>query len=111
LLDVRGQAGRGETDLFGATDIAIDPQGNIYLVDTVLHRIQKFDSNFQYITSWWTYDEGAEEAGNDHESIVVGPDGRVYATESNFRYRSRNDADPAAMPVSRILVFRPERVV
>jgi len=111
LLEVRGQPGRGETDLFGVTDIAIDPQGNIYLIDTLLHRVQKFDSNFSLVTSWWTYAPGAEQAANDHEAMVVGPDGRVYVTESNARYRARDDANPDTAPVARILVFEPHSVI
>ena len=39
--------------------IAVDSEDNVYVADTSNHRIQKFDSNGNFITKW-----GSEGTGN-----------------------------------------------
>jgi sugar lactone lactonase YvrE len=107
LLEARGQAGQGETELYGANDIAIDAEGNLYLVDSLLHRVQKFDSNFQFIAAWPT-DTNTSADEFDHDSIVIGADGRIYVTVSNLRVRERGTTAKAISPLSQVLVFRPD---
>jgi DNA-binding beta-propeller fold protein YncE len=37
--------------------IAIDLEDNVYVADTINHRIQKFDSNGNFITKWGSQGE------------------------------------------------------
>ena len=40
-------------------DISVDSStGNVYIVDPAYHRIQKFDSNGNFITKWGSEDRG-----------------------------------------------------
>jgi outer membrane protein assembly factor BamB len=36
------------------TDVAVDSGGNVYVADSSNHRIQKFDSNGNFLTKWGT---------------------------------------------------------
>ncbi len=48
----------GDGQFDGPTDIAVDATGNIYVVDSGNHRIQKFDSTGKFLGKWGTRGSG-----------------------------------------------------
>jgi DNA-binding beta-propeller fold protein YncE len=75
--------------------LALNAQGNLYVADTLNHRIQKFDSEGRFLTAWG--DEGSDEGqfnfiwGDPFHNLAVGGvavdgQGNVYVADSgNFR--------------------------
>ncbi|QTA78797.1 Peptidase C13 domain-containing protein, LVIVD repeat-containing [Desulfonema limicola] len=47
-----------DNNMNGPSDIAIDKAGNVYVVDSLNDRIQKFDSEGHFITKWGGKDDG-----------------------------------------------------
>lgn len=71
--------------------IAVAPDGTIFVADTGNHRIQRFDSDGELISSWGTYanvDDGDAPGGTFNEpwGIAVSSEGSVYVADTwNFR--------------------------
>jgi len=62
-------------------DLAVDKNGNIFVVDQNNNRIQKFDSNGKYILQWGS--EGDTEGKfNKPTGICVDAQGKVYVTDT-----------------------------
>jgi DNA-binding beta-propeller fold protein YncE len=72
------------------TELALDDQGNIYIIDGGNHRVQKFDKDGNFILMW-----GGPGAGEGqflfqappahYGSITVDKDGYVYVTDHHNR--------------------------
>ncbi len=72
------------------TELALDAQGNTYVIDGGNHRVQKFDKDGNFILTW-----GSQGAGDGqflfrvppahYGSITVDKDGYVYVTDRNNR--------------------------
>ncbi len=64
--------------------IATDNDGNILVADTWNHRIQKFDSNGNFLIQWGL--PGEAKDGLDRlwgpRGVVVSPDGKVFVTDT-----------------------------
>ncbi|MCS7198015.1 MAG: 6-bladed beta-propeller [Candidatus Bipolaricaulota bacterium] len=56
--DGGGPLAPGDGQFDGPTDIAIDPSGFIYVVDSGNHRIQKFDLAGRFVSKWGTRGTG-----------------------------------------------------
>ncbi len=48
----------GDGQFDGPTDVAVDAAGNVYVVDSGNHRIQKFDPNGKFLAKWGTRGSG-----------------------------------------------------
>ncbi len=48
----------GDGQFDGPTDVVVDPTGNVYVVDSGNHRIQKFDANGKFLAKWGTRGSG-----------------------------------------------------
>jgi len=80
-----GTKGSGDGEFENIGGIATDLKGNIFVVDTGNHRIQKFDNNGRFITKW-----GKEGFGDGEflypTAIVIDFDGNVYVMDTgNYR--------------------------
>jgi tripartite motif-containing protein 71 len=72
------------------TELALDPQGNVYIIDGGNHRVQKFDKDGKFILSWGSLGNGDGQfmfhiAPAHYGSITVDKDGYVYVTDYNNR--------------------------
>ncbi len=64
------------------SDIAFDSSGNIYVVDTNNHRIQKFDSSGTFITKWGS--SGSSDGQfNYPQGITIDTSGNIYVVDTN----------------------------
>lgn len=60
--------------------IATDQAGNVYVADTLNHRIQKFSAAGAFITKWGTLGTGAGQF-DEPRAVAVGPSGSVYVAD------------------------------
>ncbi len=69
-------------------DVAVAPDGAIYVADTWNHRIQKLDAEGNFITAWGLFgqygpgDAVGRSAFYGPRGIAVGTDGRVYVADT-----------------------------
>ncbi len=50
-----GSRGTGEGQFIRPTDVAVDRNGFVYVVDTGNHRVQKFDAELKFVKSWGAF--------------------------------------------------------
>jgi DNA-binding beta-propeller fold protein YncE len=70
--------GNGESDALHGIDI--DSSGNVYVADTFNHRIQKFDSNGNFMTKWGSYGNGKGQF-NVTYGVAIDSIGYVYVAD------------------------------
>ena len=76
-----GTKGSGNGQFVSPKGLAIDGLGYIYITDTGNSRIQKFDSNGNYITQWGI--EGSDDGQLLYpEGIAVDGSGYVYVADT-----------------------------
>ena len=77
----------GSTNTFyRPTELAIDSQGNVYIIDGGHHRVQKFDRDGNFILMWGSQGNGDgqflfEVPPAHYGSLTVDKDGDVYVTD------------------------------
>ena len=83
-----GDAGSGEGQFNTPHGIAVDSDSDVYIADTLNHRIQKFDSNGSFIEKWGSYCDVEAEGLDDCDGkfnypsgIDVDSDGNVYVAD------------------------------
>ncbi len=75
LLVQWGSYGSGNGQFNGPLGIAVDGSGNVYVADTGNNRIQKFDSNGNWLATW------TSNVGNPR-SVAVDSSGNVYVAST-----------------------------
>ncbi len=69
-------------------DVAVGPDGMVYVADLWNSRIQKFDANGKFVTTWGGFGNsgqravGAEGRFYGPRGVAVGADGRVYVADT-----------------------------
>src|SRR5262249_15622606 len=76
-----GDSGGGNGQFYYPQGVAVDGSGNVYVVDTVNHRIQKFAPDGSYLTQWGTLGNGIGQF-EYMNSIAVDAGGSVYVADS-----------------------------
>ena len=103
--------GDGEAQFDHPTDVAVDPDGDIYVCDWVNNRVQAYDADRKYIT---TFTGDAQELSKwQHEYVLSNPDvykarRRVYSLEPEWRFALPMAVEFDAVK-SRLLVVDPQR--
>lgn len=75
-----GKAGRGDGEFINSAGLGVDAQGNIYVADAGLHRVQKFDPDGRFVSV--VADERIFKAGGptavavDSAGNLFSPDGK-----------------------------------
>ena len=77
-------------------DVAVGPDGAVYVADTWNHRIQKFTASGQFVTMWGYF--GQAETGDAFwgpRSVVVSNDNRVFVSDTGNKRIAIFDSDGA----------------
>jgi DNA-binding beta-propeller fold protein YncE len=60
--------------------MAVDADGNVYVIDSGNNRIQKFDASGNYRAQWGGNGTPGD-AFNLPEDVAIGPDGSIYVAD------------------------------
>jgi tripartite motif-containing protein 71 len=77
-----GQIGAGGSS--GPEDLAVDQQGNVYVADKVNNRIEKFDTNGNFLSTIGTLGSQGQGQMSGPGDITVDSQGNIYVLEANF---------------------------
>jgi sugar lactone lactonase YvrE len=82
-LGTRGKAGRDQTHFNMPTDVAVTPQGDIYVSDGYGNaRVVHFDKSGKYLNEWGELGQGPGQFSIPH-SIAADSKGRLYVADRN----------------------------
>jgi len=76
-----GKRGKGDGEFETPTGIEVDAAGNILVVDTGNHRVQKFDAQGKFLTAWGSRGNGKGEFFLPSH-IATDSGGRIYVSDS-----------------------------
>ncbi|MFQ6057475.1 MAG: flippase activity-associated protein Agl23 [Anaerolineae bacterium] len=78
-----GSQGSGEGQMVNPKDLALDAEGNVYVVDSGNHRIVKFDAAGNFLASWGGQGSGPGQFKDDPWGIAVDSErGWVYVADT-----------------------------
>jgi DNA-binding beta-propeller fold protein YncE len=77
-----GTAGSGPGEMLNPYDVAIGPDGNVYVVEWGNHRVQKFTASGGYLGQWGSQGSGVGQF-NHPQGISTDPLGRVYVADTD----------------------------
>ena len=82
-LGVIGEPGLEEGQFYHPTNLSVDKDGNLYVTDTINFRIQKFDSDGNFLMA---FGEAGDVVGNFSrpKGNAVDPNGFIYVVDSAF---------------------------
>ena len=85
--NIIGSQGSDPGQFQNPRDIAVAPDGSLYVADTMNHRIQHISLDGSVLQVWGTYADlsrGEAPGGTFYEpwGVAVGPDGSVYVTDT-----------------------------
>jgi len=75
-----GSYGTGNGLLDDPCDVAVDSSGNVYVVDSNNHRVQKFTSGGTYVTQWGNYGAANGQFAYPY-GVAVDSSNNVYVTD------------------------------
>jgi tripartite motif-containing protein 71 len=82
LLTKWGTQGSGDGQFTSPEGIAVDSTGNVWVTDAVADRVQKFDSNGNFLAKFGSSGTGDGQFTSP-QGIAVDAAGNVYVTDSN----------------------------
>jgi hypothetical protein len=82
LVAIWGTEGTGDGEFAEPHGVAVDSADNVYLSDMGNFRVQKFDSNGNFITKWGSEGTG-EGQFNIPEGIDIDSSGNVYVADTH----------------------------
>lgn len=81
LEEISGPQG---SHFLGPVSVAVDREGNIYVLEFDGHRVQKFDARGRF-EKRWGHDGNAPGAFHFPVDLAIGPDGYVYVADTHNR--------------------------
>jgi len=72
--------------------VAVDANGNVYVVDSKNNRIQKFDSNGYFVTEWGSYGNGNGQFSYP-QGVTVDTTGNVYVADTRNQRIQKFDSN------------------
>lgn len=87
-----GNNGFGDGQFVNPRNLAVSPEGRVYVVDTGNHRIQVFDSEGNFLQKWGEAGIGPGQF-NEPWGIAIAPNGNVYVADTwNHRIQVFDEA-------------------
>jgi len=111
MSSIPKEGAKEEAKLFSPTNLAMDEEGNLYVSDTGAFRVQKYDSNGEFLMSIGSHGDALGQFARP-KGVAVDKEGRVYVVDAAFENVQIFDkkgklllffAEPGGSPVSLVL--------
>lgn len=79
-----GRRGEGAGEFNLPTQVAVAPDGTVYVLDAGNFRVQAFSASGKYLRAWGKVGRGFGDLARPR-GLAVGADGNVYVTDAAFR--------------------------
>lgn len=86
-----GSLGSGDGQMNQPQGIYVEPGGGFYVIDNQNSRIEKFDSEGNFILKWGSFGTGTEQLGNMQSGLCADSSGNIYVADmGNMRIKKFN---------------------